>query len=76
MLEKDGVAAGYALAHPFRFGALPALDALLHALPAGADCLYLHDIAILADARGGGAARALVDILVNVARRKRPARWR
>ncbi|MFO1169289.1 MAG: GNAT family N-acetyltransferase [Rhodoblastus sp.] len=68
VLHKDGAPVGYALAHPWRLGALPALDAFLCTLPTDADCLYLHDIAILPSSRGGSAARAMVDTLAAVAR--------
>ena len=69
VLEQGGALSGYALAHPFTQGALPALDTLLGALPASADCLYLHDITILPASRGQGFSRALVDMLCAVARR-------
>lgn len=54
-------AVGYAVMHPGRLGRPPCLNSLLGALPAPADCLYLHDIALTAAARGGGlGARALI----------------
>lgn len=68
VLERDGAPVGYALAHPWKRGALPALDAPLGVLPTDADCLYLHDIAILPFSRDGGAAQAMAGMLVNVAR--------
>lgn len=67
VLARADACVGYALAHAWRLDSVPALDTLLGALPAEADCLYLHDVAILADARGHGAARVLVDQLVAVA---------
>lgn len=60
MLELDGRPTGYVLAHPWRAGTIPPLDTLLGTLPSGADCLYLHDIALLPAARGLGAAGAIV----------------
>jgi predicted N-acetyltransferase YhbS len=59
---------GYALAHPARFGAPPALDTLLRALPADADALHLHDVAIVPEARGVGLVAVLVDDLAGLAR--------
>ena len=70
----DGIVAGYAVAHPWRSGAVPALDTLLGAIPADADVLYLHDVALLAPARGAGAARAVVALLSAVAARHGLAR--
>ncbi|MCC7272285.1 MAG: GNAT family N-acetyltransferase [Alphaproteobacteria bacterium] len=56
-------AVGYAVAHPGLLGAPPALDTLLGRLPEAADCLYLHDVAMLSLARRGGFGRALLGIL-------------
>jgi len=67
-LEMDGTLVGYALAHPWVLGAMPALDALIGAAPEGADCLYLHDVAILPEARGHGSAREMIDMLAPIAR--------
>lgn len=64
---EQGQAVGYALAHPWTLGAIPALDTPLGALPVNADCLYLHDVAILPAARGHGSARMLVDLLAAIA---------
>lgn len=64
LLELGGVAAGYMLSHPWRQGTLPALNSLLGAIPAGADTFYLHDLALLPQARGTGAARMVVERLV------------
>lgn len=51
---------GYVVSHPWTYGAIPALDSLLGALPPAADAYYLHDIALLPAARGQGAAQAAV----------------
>lgn len=64
-----GEAVGYALAHPARLAAPPKLDTLLGALPADADCLYLHDVALLPAARRFRLGSALVDRLAALARR-------
>lgn len=68
---REGAAVvGYAIAHPGLIGRPPALDTLLGGLPAAADCLYLHDVALLPVARGGGRGAALVSRLVSLARRE------
>ncbi|MGE0719955.1 MAG: GNAT family N-acetyltransferase [Alphaproteobacteria bacterium] len=61
---------GYAVAHPGMLGRPPALDTLLGVLAARADCLYLHDVALLPVARGRGLGAVLVDRLRGLARRE------
>lgn len=60
LLELDGVPAGYVLSHPWHFKQLPALNALLGAVPEHADTYYIHDLALLNKARGTGAAARIV----------------
>ncbi|KAA2215320.1 GNAT family N-acetyltransferase [Pseudoroseomonas oryzae] len=67
ILARGGEAAGYAISHPWRLGAPPALNTRLVALPARPDTFYLHDVALLAEARGGGAARGLLARLEQLA---------
>ncbi|MBB4360323.1 GNAT superfamily N-acetyltransferase [Bradyrhizobium sp. CIR18] len=45
--------AGYGLSHPWKQHRIPPLDGLLARLPDDADCLYIHDVAVLPDFRGG-----------------------
>lgn len=59
-LLVDGRMCGYGLAHPWRMAVLPALDAFLDALPVAADCLFIHDVAVLPQARGRGAAASFI----------------
>lgn len=66
-LVRDAVCAGYGLAHPWRLDAIPPLDAFLEKLPAPAECLYVHDIAILPIARGSGASVAYLARLKQIA---------
>ncbi len=65
----EGVTIGYAVAHPARLFEPPALDTLLRQLPAEANCLYVHDVALLPAARGGGLGRSIVGELMALARR-------
>jgi GNAT superfamily N-acetyltransferase len=60
---------GYAVSHPGRLGRPPALDSRLGELPPDADCLYLHDVALLPEARGLGLGWSLVDQLRALAAR-------
>ena len=59
--------AGYGLAHPWMQRQIPPLDGFLGRLPDAADCLYLHDVAVLPDFRGG-VARAYVAVIERLAR--------
>src|SRR5690606_2564697 len=63
LLEVSEKPAGYVLSHPWRLGSLPALNALLGAIPPDADTYYIHDLALLPLARGVGAAGKIVSAL-------------
>lgn len=67
LLEREGENLGYCLAHPYRLGAVPDLDALITLPDSAPDTLYIHDLALLAGARGTGAGGAIVDHLVAAA---------
>lgn len=67
VLESEGELAGYGLSHPWRLHQIPPLNALLESLPHAPQCLYLHDVVVLPQARGRGAVAALVEALVEVA---------
>jgi GNAT superfamily N-acetyltransferase len=58
---------GYGLAHPWMQHRIPPLDDFLARLPDDADCLYVHDVAVLPDFRGG-ASRAYVAEIEELAR--------
>jgi GNAT superfamily N-acetyltransferase len=66
--SRGGTAIGYAIAHPGTVGQPPALDTLLGALPERADCLYIHDVALLPEARGSRLGSAVVEVLAAIAR--------
>ncbi|MGK6354468.1 GNAT family N-acetyltransferase [Sphingomonas sp. DT-207] len=55
--------AGYLIAYPWPIEAIPPLDTLLGGLPERRDAWYLHDLALLPEARGGGHARAGLALL-------------
>jgi len=58
-LEGDSV--GYLLSLPWEFSNPPALNAETCRLPLSPDCLYLHDLAVMPNARKLGTGRALVE---------------
>ena len=60
-LDLDGAVRGYLISHPWRLWDAPALDSFLGALPSAPDCLYLHDLALAPEARGRGAAAAVIE---------------
>lgn len=66
--DRDGGVSGYMVAYPWTRGSAPALNALIPALPSDADLVYLHDLALHPDARGGGHTRPVVEALADQAR--------
>src|SRR6201994_4413876 len=54
VLDGEQGVRGYAVAHPWVFGRPPSLNTLLGQLPARADTFYIHDLALMPDARGLG----------------------
>ena len=68
MAAYGGALVGYAMFHPGVLGCPPKLNSLLGALPEGADCLYLHDVALLDSARGLNLGGMLLDIALSAAR--------
>lgn len=66
---RGGAVLGYAISHPWRAARPPALNTLLGAIPADAGTYYIHDVALLPEARGTGAAGRLMRDLRAVARR-------
>lgn len=67
VLVADDTIAGYGLTHPWKLHQIPPLDRLLERLPQDADCLYVHDVAVLPDRRGG-VAREYVGGIAQLAR--------
>ena len=57
----EGDTVGYLIALPWEFSNPPALNAKACELPSSPSCLYLHDLAVMPDARKFGAGRALVE---------------
>lgn len=50
---------GYFIAHPWLSDDLPPLNVFLPGVPPGAKTLFIHDLALLPEARGRGIAQAL-----------------
>lgn len=54
---------GYALSHAWALFSVPPLNEPLLALPARPDCIHLHDIALLPEARGRGCVAVFMAAL-------------
>jgi GNAT superfamily N-acetyltransferase len=59
---------GYVLSHPWRSGEGPALNTLLVRIPDAPTTHYVHDLALLPEARGQGAAAPEIARLAAAAR--------
>jgi GNAT superfamily N-acetyltransferase len=62
VFETDEGNVGYGLAHSWMQHRIPPLDGFLRGLPDRADCLYVHDVAVLPDFRGGVVRAYVADI--------------
>ncbi len=69
VLDGPGGAIGYVIAHPWRRAAPPPLNSLLGALPSQTGCFYIHDLALLPQARGSGAGGIAAVRLAEIAAR-------
>jgi ribosomal protein S18 acetylase RimI-like enzyme len=61
---------GYAVSHPWRAYDPPALNASLGELPREPATYYIHDVALLPELRGSGAAALVVALLLARARKE------
>lgn len=68
VLADGGPAMGYLIAYPWRADAAPPLNTLIERLPADAQLIYLHDLALHPEARGGGVTGVVVEQLAEQAR--------
>jgi len=69
---EEGEPKGYLVAYPWRADDAPALNSVIEATPADATVMYLHDLALHPEARGGGWTRPIVERL---ARDAKAAGW-
>lgn len=58
---------GYAISHPIYHGKPAALNSLLGEIAVNADQYYIHDVAILPEAKRRGHATAIIKLLLDVA---------
>jgi len=65
LANADDAVRGYLFAYPWKGETAPPLNTLIEAIPADADHVYLHDLALDPEVRGGGHTRAIVERLVD-----------
>jgi GNAT superfamily N-acetyltransferase len=68
VLVRHEAVVGYGLAHRWVLGSIPPLDAFLEKVLRPADCLYIHDVALLPEARGDGSGGLYVELMEECAR--------
>jgi GNAT superfamily N-acetyltransferase len=68
-LERDATVIGFLVSHPWHRHDPPGLGAMLGAIPEDADGYYLHDLALLPVARGGGEGARASALALEQARR-------
>jgi ribosomal protein S18 acetylase RimI-like enzyme len=66
--DDAGGVSGYLVAYPWKRYSAPALNALIEAIPADAETIYLHDLALHPSTRGGGHTRLVVETLADAAK--------
>jgi GNAT superfamily N-acetyltransferase len=67
VLDGEAAPIAYLISHRWMDAVPPALNTHLHVLPPHPDVWYIHDIALLPEARGLGAAGAIVTELLTLA---------
>ena len=68
VLVRAGATIGYGVFHPWMLDDIPPLHALPFRAPYRPECLFVHDVALLPEARRHGAGGALVEIARREAR--------
>jgi len=70
VLTNSTSTVGYFFSHPWIRQKPPALHQMLGEIPAASDCWYVHDVAVDADARGGGVVASICERALDIARSK------
>ncbi len=66
LISEDKMS-GYGISHPWMLYSIPPLDEFLKTLPPKPECLYIHDVVVLPEARGSGAAAHYVEYIKHLA---------
>ncbi|WP_426019461.1 GNAT family N-acetyltransferase [Brevundimonas sp. DWR2-3-1b1] len=67
LAEGDAAPKGYLIAYPWKAESAPPLNTVIEGLPAEPALIYLHDLAVHPQARGGGVTGAIVGRLAEQA---------
>ena len=67
LADADGPTRGYLIAYPWKAESAPPLNTVIEGLPADPTLIYLHDLALHPEARGGGVTGAIVERLAEQA---------
>jgi GNAT superfamily N-acetyltransferase len=70
VLTQNDAVVGYGFSHPWLLRSIPPLDTFLGRLPPSPECLFIHDVVVLSQARGHGAAGVLVSLIARLARQR------
>jgi ribosomal protein S18 acetylase RimI-like enzyme len=69
VLAESEAVQGYLITYPWAMDSAPVLNRAIGALPEDASVLYLHDLALHPDARGGGWSRSAMSAVLTLAQR-------
>jgi GNAT superfamily N-acetyltransferase len=69
VLTQNHKVMGYGLSHPWFLYNVPPLNQLLGSIPRSPECLLIHDVAVLPQARGRRSAAKLIEITANLSRK-------
>jgi GNAT superfamily N-acetyltransferase len=69
-LVRNQQVVGYGLSHPWFLNSIPPLNQLLGSIPQSPECLLIHDVAVLPQARGHGAGAILIGLTAELARKR------
>ena len=75
LTDGDAPAQGYLIAYPWRADGAPPLNTVIEGLPTDPAVLYLHDLALHPETRGGGLTHAVVERLAEQATEGPPSPW-
>jgi GNAT superfamily N-acetyltransferase len=70
-LVRNDKVVGYGFSHPWILNDIPPLDTFLEKLPEAPQCIFVHDVVVLPEARKFGAADRFIELIANIARRKK-----
>jgi hypothetical protein len=68
LVAPRGEMLGYGITHPWKLNSIPPLDEFLNGIPHDSNCLYVHDVAILSEARGQNASEKYIEKIAAIAK--------